>query len=298
MRKIIKTPPIWFVAFTLILGAACLGVSPLFVRISEVGPASSAFWRSFLALPFILILIKSINIKTELKSDKLNYFYLALPGIFLGIDHAAWHHGIMLTSIANSTLFASMAPVFVVIYSYILFSTKITKKFFMGLIASVIGSVLLLYNSLEFSIQNLFGDFWSILAGAFYAAYLLSTGILRDKNLNIYIIFFVGTFFSAVTLLVIVLFANETFLPNSLTGWLVVFCLAFISQFIGIGLITWALGKVKTGLASLTLMSEPVTAAFLAWLILGEYLSIIQFFGGIIILFGIIYAQSSSELKQ
>ena len=57
-------------------------------------------------------------------------------------------------------------------------------------------------------------------------------------------------------------------------------------------------GKVKTGLASLTLMSEPVTAAFLAWLILGEYLSAIQFFGGIIILFGIIYAQSSSELKQ
>jgi len=56
-----------------------------------------------------------------------------------------------------------------------------------GLIASVIGAVLLLYNSLEFSIQNLFGDFWSILAGAFYAAYLLSTGILRDKNLNIYI---------------------------------------------------------------------------------------------------------------
>ena len=64
LRKIIETPPIWFIAFTLILGAACLGVSPLFVRISEVGPASSAFWRSFLALPFILILIKSINIKT------------------------------------------------------------------------------------------------------------------------------------------------------------------------------------------------------------------------------------------
>ena len=86
------------------------------------------------------------------------------------------HHGIMLTSIANSTLFASMAPVFVVIYSYILFSTKITKKFFVGLIASVIGAVLLLYNSLEFSIQNLFGDFGQFWL-SFYASYLLSTGI-------------------------------------------------------------------------------------------------------------------------
>ena len=74
--------------------------------------------------------------------------------------------------------------------------------------------------------------------------------------------------------------------------------LAFISQFVGIGLITWALGKVKTGLASLTLMSEPVTASFLAWFVLGEYLSNVQFIGGIVILFGIIYAQSSTELKN
>ena len=75
LRKIIETPPIWFIAFTLILGAACLGVSPLFVRISEVGPSSSAFWRSFLALPFILILIKSIE-------NILSYFDINLDFYF------------------------------------------------------------------------------------------------------------------------------------------------------------------------------------------------------------------------
>ena len=113
-----------------------------------------------------------------------------------------------------------------------------------------------------------------------------------------YIIFFFGTLFSALTLLIIVIFSNELFLPISFNGWVVIISLAFISQFVGIGLITWALGKVKTGLASLTLMSEPVTASFLAWFVLGEYLSYIQLFGGVIILFGIIYAQSSTELKN
>ena len=294
----IKSPPIWLIAITLIFGAGCLGASTYFVRISEVGPISSAFWRSFLALPLILILIRFLRIQIQYKIENTNYFYLALPGIFLGIDHAAWHHGIMLTTIANSTLFASMAPVFVVIYSYLLFSIIINKKFLFGLIASIIGAVLLMYSSLELSIKNIYGDFWSLLAGAFYAAYLMSTGILRDRRLNIYIIFLFGTLFSALTLLIIVIFSNETILPVSLNGWLIIFCLAFISQFIGIGLITWALGKVKTGLASLTLMSEPVTASFLAWLLLGEYLTAIQLVGGIIILFGIIYAQSSSELKQ
>ena len=298
MNIFIKNPPIWLVAFSLILGAACLGVSPLLVRISEVGPVSSAFWRSFLALPFIIMLIRSFNIKIDFKTNNFNFFYLALPGIFLGIDHAAWHHGIMLTTIANSTLFASMAPVFVVIYSYLLFSIIVSKKFLLGLIASIIGAILLMYSSLELSIKNIYGDFWSLMAGAFYAAYLMSTGILRDKNLNLYIIFFFGTLFSALTLLVIVIFSNEIFLPTSFNGWFCIISLAFISQFVGIGLITWALGKVKTGLASLTLMSEPVTASFLAWFVLGEYLSNVQFIGGIVILFGIIYAQSSTELKN
>ena len=298
MNIFFKNPPIWLIAATLILGAACLGVSPLLVRISEVGPVSSAFWRSFLALPFIIMLIRSFNIKIDFKTNNFNFFYLALPGIFLGIDHAAWHHGIMLTTIANSTLFASMAPVFVVIYSYLLFSIIVSKKFLLGLIASIIGAILLMYSSLELSIKNIYGDFWSLMAGAFYAAYLMSTGILRDKNLNLYIIFFFGTLFSALTLLVIVIFSNEIFLPTSFNGWFCIISLAFISQFVGIGLITWALGKVKTGLASLTLMSEPVTASFLAWFVLGEYLSNVQFIGGIVILFGIIYAQSSTELKS
>ncbi len=296
--NIFKTPPIWMIAITLIFGAACLGASTTFVRISEVGPISSAFWRSFLALPLILILIRLLKIQFQYKIKNTNYFYLALPGIFLGIDHAAWHHGIMLTTIANSTLFASMAPVFVVIYSYLLFSLTIKRNFLFGLIASIFGAILLMYSSLELSLKNIYGDFWSLLAGAFYAAYLMSTGILRDKNLNIYIIFLFGTLFSAFTLLIIVIFSNETFFPHSLNGWLIILCLAFISQFVGIGLITWALGKVKTGLASLTLMSEPITASFLAWLLLGEYLTAIQLAGGIIILFGIIYAQSSTELKE
>ncbi len=94
------------------------------------------------------------------------------------------------------------------------------------------------------------------------------------------------------------IFSNEIFIPISFNGWLIIFSLAFISQFVGIGLITWALGKVKTGLASLTLMSEPVTASLLAWLLLGEYLTNIQLLGGIVVLIGIIYAQSSSELKS
>ena len=298
MKNLIKNPPVWFVAISLILGASCLGVSPLFVRISEVGPISTAFWRSSLAIPFIIFIFYRLKLGSIFIYNAKLFILLIIPGIFLGIDHAAWHHGIMMTSIANATLFASIAPIFVVIYGYILFSWVVSKKFIYCLILSITGSLFLLYNSLEFNLTNFFGDLWSLLAGAFYGAYLISTGLIRDRNLNPYIILFYTSLSSAVIIYIIYLFSNESIMPLTYNGWFIVLILALISQVFGIGLITWALGKVKTGLASLTLMSEPVTAALLAWIFIGEYLSFFQLLGGFIIIFSILYAQNSSELKD
>src|SRR5215468_5565963 len=39
----------------LVLGAVAMGASPVFVRLADVGPQASAFWRAFLALPFLWI---------------------------------------------------------------------------------------------------------------------------------------------------------------------------------------------------------------------------------------------------
>ena len=294
---LINNPPIWFIAIVLIFGASCLGVSPFFVRISEVGPTATAFWRSAIAVPVIFFIIKIYQSKSiNLKFNK-NIFILALPGIFLGIDHAAWHHGIMLTSVANATLFACMAPVFVVLYGWFFFSRKVSLQFIICLILVIIGSFILFYDSLEFSKTKVFGDLWSLFAGACYAGYLLFTGIIRDGKLNSFVILFYASFFSALIILVIFLFTEEKFFPQTVNGILVIFGISIISQIIGIGSITWALGKVKTSLASLTLMSEPLTAAILGIFLLGELLSIMQILGGIVILVGILIAQNNSELK-
>ena len=37
----------------LVAGAVAMGASPVFVRFADVGPYASAFWRTFLALPFL-----------------------------------------------------------------------------------------------------------------------------------------------------------------------------------------------------------------------------------------------------
>ena len=47
----------------LFIGAALLGSSAIFVRFSETSPSLTAFYRAFLALPFLYIWV--LNSKTE-----------------------------------------------------------------------------------------------------------------------------------------------------------------------------------------------------------------------------------------
>ena len=43
----------------LVAGAVAMGASPIFVRLADVGPFSSAFWRVTLALPLLYAWMRS-----------------------------------------------------------------------------------------------------------------------------------------------------------------------------------------------------------------------------------------------
>ncbi len=119
-----------FALTALILGGAAIGGSPIFVRLSEVGPMATAFWRVALALIpiFIFSLIKGKDAgpKPEKLSD---YGLLILPGVILALDLAAWHLSITMTSVANATLLANLAPVFVTVIGFLFFRAAVTPAF-------------------------------------------------------------------------------------------------------------------------------------------------------------------------
>lgn len=75
----------------LLVGGAAIGGSPIFVRLSEVGPLATAFWRVSLALlPFFLI-SRVAKEADQQPAGLRDYLLLVLPGVFLAIDLVAWH---------------------------------------------------------------------------------------------------------------------------------------------------------------------------------------------------------------
>src|SRR5437868_15043015 len=78
----------------LVLGAIAMGASVLFVRWADVGPYASAFWRVFLALPFLFAWMRLESGRTELAPLFLDRVVL-LAGLFFTGDLFFWHLAIL-----------------------------------------------------------------------------------------------------------------------------------------------------------------------------------------------------------
>ncbi|WLR99924.1 DMT family transporter [Shinella sumterensis] len=274
----------------LLVGGIAIGGSPIFVRFSEVGPMATAFWRVALALVPFFIVSRALPQADERPSGLRDRLFLFLPGIFLAADLGSWHLSLHMTSVANATLFANVAPVFVTLGSWLLFRTTITPVFLAGLALALIGVVVLKGGPAALGGGQMAGDATAVVAAMFYAGYMLSIGHLRARFSTSRIM--VWTTFAAMTCMLPVAFFLEADLaPATLFGWGMLLGLALISHVGGQGLVTYALAYLPTAFSSLTLLLQPVVAALLAWLLLGEPVGLMQAIGGAIVLFGILVAR-------
>ena len=99
----------------LLLGAVGIAFAPIFVRLSEVGPVATAFWRVCLAAPVLWLWMSASpprpGGRTRKPESLRDYARLSLAGLFFAGDLAFWHWAIQFTSVANATLLANFAPI-------------------------------------------------------------------------------------------------------------------------------------------------------------------------------------------
>ena len=276
----------------LLLGATCIALSPIFVRLSEAGPTASAFWRTALALPALWPLyFAGRRAAGGLAAPRL---LLVAAGLAFAGDLAFWHASIGLTSVANSTLLANLASLFVTLAAWLFFRQRPTVLFLIGLGAALAGVALLVHSSVRFASGGLVGDAFGLVTALFYAAYLLAVKALRDRGSGTLLIMAVTSTITTFVLLPIALATGERMLPASAAGWLDLLGLALISHAAGQGLIAYALAHLPAAFSSVSLLLQPVMAALFAWLLLAEPLGPLQLVAGAVVLAGIALARRGS----
>jgi drug/metabolite transporter (DMT)-like permease len=277
----------------LLLGATCIALSPIFVRLSEAGPTATAFWRTALALP-VLWSLCFLAKEPPGKALAGRATLLVAAGLAFAGDLAFWHAAIGLTSVANSTLLANLASIFVTLAAWVLFGQRPSALFLAGLAAAVGGVLLLVQSSLQFSARGLLGDAFGVVTALFYAGYLLAVKALRDRACGTLLIMAVTSTVTTAALFPVALASGEPIVPLTPRGWLDLFGLALVSHAAGQGLIAYALAHLPATFSSVSLLLQPVMAALFAWLLLAEPLTPLQMAGGAVVLAGIYLARRGS----
>ncbi len=274
-------------------GATAIGLAPIFVRLSELGPIATAFYRLLLALPVLWLWSVLDRRRGVASAAPVDRRWLVAAGLFFAADLAVWHWSIRITSVANATLLANLAPVFVTAAGIAFFGHRYGRRFFAGLVVALCGAVVLMSSSLQLSRARLAGDALGALTAVFYAGYILSVARLRATTSTATVMLMSGAV-TAVALLLLAVASGERLLPTGSRGWFVLVALALVSHVGGQGLIAWALRHASAGFGSVSLLWQPMAAALFAWALLGEPLGLPQLFGGTLVLAGIVLARRAS----
>ncbi|MCL4067076.1 DMT family transporter [Pseudomonas sp. GX19020] len=293
----IPTSPNRFALPGLLLGGVLIGCSPIWVRLSEVGSVSTAFWRLALALiPLALMAGGGRSGGAAQPKTLRDRVEISLPGVILGVELVAWHISLHLTSVANSTLLVNMAPVFVALFAWIVLKKPPGRLFMLALAVTIIGVVVLKGGPAALRDGDLRGDGIAIFAAMLYAAYILMLGRARQRFATGVIMLW-STAAAAIAVFPFALMTDPSLIPLTLAGWGVLIGLSWISQAGGQSLIAWALAFLPATFSSLTLLLQPVIAALLAWAVLDEALTLTQALGGVIVLCGIWIARAA-QMRQ
>jgi drug/metabolite transporter (DMT)-like permease len=291
----IKPPRFAFAA--LITGSAMLAFGPLLVRLADTGPVAAGFWRLSLALPVLMLLAMHERRRqpdpAPAGAGRLIWLCL-FAGLFFAADLASWHLGILLTHMANATLFGNSASIILAIWAIIIARRWPYRSEAAAVLFAIAGAALLMGSSVETSRDRLAGDLLCLLAGILYAGYMLAMQRARGA-LGPWQTLSIATAAGCVPLLAFAWLIGETILPGN---WTPVLLLALSSQLIGQGLLVYALPHFTPLVVGLALLVQPAMAALIGWVSYNEQLSGAEITGAVLVAAALVLARLPTPARM
>lgn len=270
----------------MIAGSACLAFGPWLVRLADVGPLASAFWRQALAVPFLFALALAGGKRAAFAGSNVRLIGLAvLAGAAFAADLSVWHLGILRTTLANATLLANGATFLLPLYGLLVLGQRLTRPQWWALASAAVGVALLLGRSAEVSARHFAGDLLCLAAAVFYTIYLVAIEKVRG-TLDAFPALALATLASAVALAPLA--ATGSFWP---TNWTPILGLAIGSQVVGQGLIVYAVRHLSPLIVGLCLLVQPSISAIIGALRFGEVPGPMELLGAALVVAALVIAR-------
>ena len=260
--------------------------------LSDLSPFKLSFFRWILAL-LILLPFTYAQIIKDLEYYKKNILLMTVISILgVTIFNSFTYISLQTTMVINSTLMASVAPVMMIGFSWLIFRTKTTTLQFTGIVLSLLGAFAIVLKGNLNNLYNLYftaGDLWmlaAVVSWCLYSVLLKKIDSKTSQLANLEVMIIIGVIF--IIPFYIMESFNSTYLPSTgldlaIIGYVAVFAsiVAFFSWNKGVSII----GPNR---ASLFLHLIPVFSAIWAISFLNEKFAFFHVIGVFFILSGII----------
>ncbi len=271
-------------------GNVALATGPWLVRLADTGPVSAAFWRLFLALPFLVVFARIAGQRLG-GMPRRTMALVAVGATAFALDLAAWHIGIGMTRLGNATLFGNAGSIILLFWGFIIARMLPRGLEWIAIAFALGGAGILLGRSLEISTQTFVGDLFCLTAGVLYAVYLLALQGERSRFGSWGLLVWVSIF-ACPTLLILALILGEPVWP---TDWTPVLVLFVTSQLIGQGLLVYSLGHFPPLVIGLALLTQPAVAAVIGYFVFGEVLTPLDIAGMVLLGSALVVARASAR---
>lgn len=288
----------------LVVGVAAISFSPLAVKLVSFGPTVSAFYRSFYAALFFLVM--SLLSKETPGVNKSRWLVPSLiAGCFLGIDLAVWHKTIIFLGAGPATFLGNSQIIFVTLFAALVFKEKIPATYY-ATVALVITGLYLLTPYPSAAVNRPIGYMLGLIVGFTYAGMLIGLRYAKELSSAAYpeLLSLCTVFSTSATVIALYALTVE---HSSLAVWdgrshVIMMLTAFMCQTLGWYLINHSITKIPAHEGSLLLMLQPLLATLWGCMFFLEPLGLAQVFGIALTLTGILiyqlrYSPKTSDLK-
>lgn len=273
------------------LGIVAVSFSSVLVRIAgnEDAPAFAiAFYRCAFASA-ILVPLAWVRHRDELRSLTTRQWRLALlSGLVLGGHFATWIPSISLTTVAASAVLVQTQPIWVALFGRFV-GERPTRLGIAGIGVAIAGTLVISGGGFQAGSRAAAGDLLAIAGALFGAIYVL---LGRNLRPSISLVTYTGVVYttSALALAGVMLATRTPFTGFSPEVWGLFLLITLGPQFGGHTVFNYLLGHLRASIVSVALLAEPVGAAILALVILGEVPPVSTLVGGAIVLAGVFVA--------
>ncbi len=237
-------------------------------------PLSVATYRHLFVSIFCVIFI------LRRKSRKLHLPIIVIGALSFPVMSFSYFLTAELVSASFAAFMINTAPIYVLLFSFLIFKEKLTKVKIICLIMALIGMYLLTLPVFTFSV---IGVVSGIISGISYASITTTAKYYLEKEVELEQIIFEMLLFSPI-LLIIVSLISDDILKITPYSFMLILYICFCSTFLAYIFYFRALKKLEASVVSIIAIMEPVWAIILGLIILRETMTIIMYIGALLII--------------